>query len=200
MPTAQPVYFTTAGEFRRWLAKHHASESVLLVGFHRRATGTPSITYPEALDEALCFGWIDGVRRTVDEDRYTIRFTPRKNDSYWSIVNTAKAEALIAQGRMHGSGLKVFQSRDAARTGEYEYEREAATMTPAMRRTFRANAKAWKYYASEAPWYRRVTTWYVVGAKRPETRAARLATLIACSAKGERLPGIAKYTSKKTRA
>jgi len=187
-----PTYFARPAAFRRWLERHHASSRELIVGFHRRASGTPSITYPDALDEALCFGWIDGVRRSVDADRYTIRFTPRKPDSYWSRVNTRKAEALLAEGRMHASGRAVFDSRDAARTAKYSFEREEAALTPAQRRAFKANAEAWRFFQGQAPWYQRVTAFWVTSAKREETRQRRLTQLIACSAAGRRLPQLAR--------
>jgi uncharacterized protein YdeI (YjbR/CyaY-like superfamily) len=185
----QPTFFARPADFRAWLRRHHQQRAELWVGFHKKATGRPSITYPEALDEALCFGWIDGVRKAVDADSFMQRFTPRKPGSFWSAVNTRKAQALIEAKRMHASGLAAFQARDAQRTAEYSYER-ARSFGPAELKRFKANSQAWKYFAALPPGYRRVSTWYVISAKREDTRARRLAQLIACSARGERLPGL----------
>ena len=186
---SSPRFFPTAADFRAWLHANHDRVTELVVGFHRKASGKPSITWPESVDEALCYGWIDGVRRSLDEHSYTIRFTPRKSSSIWSNVNIAKAEALLAAGKMAPAGVAAWQRRDPARSGIYSFEREEpAAFDATMERQFKANRGAWKFFGAQPAGYRRVATHYVVSAKRPETREKRLATLIGCSARGERLP------------
>ena len=184
-----PRFFPTAADFRAWLHANHARATELVVGFHRKGSGRPSITWPESVDEALCYGWIDGVRRSLDEHSYTIRFTPRQASSTWSNVNIAKVEALLAAGKMMPAGLAAWQRRDPARSGIYSFERqEPAAFDAAMERRFRANRAAWKFFGAQPPGYRRLATHYVLSAKRPETREKRLAALIDCSARSERLP------------
>jgi uncharacterized protein YdeI (YjbR/CyaY-like superfamily) len=183
----KPTFFATPAEFRRWLEKHHDSESELLVGFYKKGSGRPSITWPESVDEALCFGWIDGVRKTLDEDSYTIRFTPRRKGSIWSKVNTRRAEELIELKRMHPSGLKAFEARDPEKTGIYSFERENAQLSAEDEATFRANRKAWRFFELQPPGYRKIAIFYVMSAKREETRARRLRTLINESAAGRRI-------------
>lgn len=183
----QPTFFARPAAFRAWLRRHHRRQAELWVGFHKKATGRPSITYPEALDEAICFGWIDGVRRNVDRDSYEIRFTPRRPNSFWSAVNTRKAEALIKARRMRASGLAAFKARDAERTAEYSFERERR-FGPEELKTFKADRAAWSYFTALPPGYKRVSIWYVVSARREDTRARRLAQLMERSARGERLP------------
>ena len=186
---SSPRFFPTAADFRAWLHANHGRMTELVVGFHRKGSGKPSITWPESVDEALCYGWIDGVRRSLDEHSYTIRFTPRKATSIWSNVNIAKAEALLAAGKMMPAGLAAWERRDPARSGIYSFEREEpAAFDATMERRFRANRAAWKFFCAQPTGYRRVATHLVVSAKRPETREKRLATLIGCSARGERLP------------
>ena len=188
MTVAKPKFFRTAAEFRQWLSRHHAAETELLVGFFKKGSGKPSITYPEALDEALIIGWIDGVRRNIDEESYSIRFSPRRSRSIWSNVNIKKVEALIASGRMKPEGLAVFERRDAKRSGVYSYEREHAEFSPAEKKQLAADKKAHAFLETVAPSYRRVITFWVVSAKRPETRARRMETLLEWSRKGERIP------------
>jgi len=194
--TAAPRFFATAAAFRAWLERHHASAPELLVGFHKVGSGTPSMTWPESVDEALCFGWIDGVRRRIDDASYTIRFSPRRAGSIWSANNTRRVEMLQQQGRMRPAGLEAFAARDPARTNRYSYERENVAFTPAQERKFRAHRAAWAYFQKQPPFYIRVCTWYVVGAVREETRERRLANLIACSERGEWLPGFIRPTGK----
>ncbi|MGH8030720.1 MAG: YdeI/OmpD-associated family protein [Arenimonas sp.] len=181
---ADPTYFATPADFRRWLAKHAASAAELLVGFHKVASGEPSMTWPESVDEALCFGWIDGVRKRIDDASYTIRFTPRRPTSIWSAINIAKFQALEADGRMTDAGRSAFSLRDDARSAIYAYERKApAALSASEERGFKRNQAAWKYWESAPPGYRKTLLHHVTSAKRPETRAARLARLIeACSA------------------
>ena len=187
---SRPTFFKTPQAFRRWFEKHHGSKMELWVGFYRKATGIPSITYKEALDEALCFGWIDGVRKRLDDQRYVQRFTPRRAKSYWSAVNIKRVEELKAEGRMHDAGTAAFERRDKTATPQYSFERAAAALDAAAERRFRANTAAWAYFSAEAPWYRRVVTHWVVSAKREETRERRLTTLIADCAAGRRIRGV----------
>jgi uncharacterized protein YdeI (YjbR/CyaY-like superfamily) len=173
-----PVAFASAEEFRAWLARHHASATeldVLLWKTHAKHRG---MGYTEALDEALCFGWIDGVRRSVDADSYRIRFTPRKQGSRWSLVNVRHVERLEKAGRMHAAGRAAFQARDPDDPRRYSFETEPVVLSPAFARKFRGNRRAWRYFESTPPWYRRVATFWVMSAKRPETRERRLAHLI----------------------
>jgi uncharacterized protein YdeI (YjbR/CyaY-like superfamily) len=183
----RPTFFKTASEFRRWLEKHHASATELWMGFYRKASGKAAITYHEALDEALCFGWIDGVRRRLDDEAYVQRFTPRTARSYWSAVNIRRVEGLIAAGRMHPAGLAAFERRDAAKAERYSFERKNAAFDAALEKKFRANRKAWAFFESQPPGYRRVATHWVASAKKEETRQRRLETLIKESAAGRRL-------------
>jgi uncharacterized protein YdeI (YjbR/CyaY-like superfamily) len=183
-------YFRNPAEFRKWLKANGAGAKELLLGFYKKDSTKRGITYPEALDEALCFGWIDGVRKSVDEDSYTIRFTPRKADSYWSQVNVRHANRLIKEGRMAPSGMAAFERRDRGETQRYSFERAAAEFSPAALKLFNANSTAWKFFQAQPPYYRRVATYWVTSAKREETRARRLQTLIDCCARGERLPAL----------
>jgi uncharacterized protein YdeI (YjbR/CyaY-like superfamily) len=186
MPAAaKPRFFATPAAFRDWLAANHARAPELLVGFRKRGSGKPSITWPESVDQALCFGWIDGVRRRVDEDSYTIRFSPRRATSIWSTVNTRRFEALRKQGLVAPAGQAAFDRRQAKRSGVYSFEQKAAPeLAPQQRRLFAAHRAAWTYFQARPPWYQRAATWWVVSAKRPETRDKRLRTLIADSAAG----------------
>jgi uncharacterized protein YdeI (YjbR/CyaY-like superfamily) len=184
----KPSFFKSAAAFHAWLARHHGSETELLVGFHKVATGKATMTYREALDEALAFGWIDGVRRRLDEESYTIRFTPRKPTSIWSAVNIKRVKELTAAGRMMPSGLAAFAKRDERRSAIYSYERDHAELDRDARRAFSENPEALTFYAAQAPCYRRTTAHWLMSAKRPETRARRLRTLIDYSARGERIP------------
>ena len=181
----RPRFFATPLQFRAWLEEHHATAKELLVGFHRKGSKRPSITWPEAVDEALSFGWIDGVRRSIDDVSYTIRFTPRTVRSTWSAVNIARARDLIEQGRMRPAGQKAFEARTKYRSAIYSYEqRSTAELGPEFERQFRSNRKAWAFFQSQPPGYRRTATYWVVSAKREDTRRRRLATLIHDSAQG----------------
>ena len=181
----EPTFFATPQELRAWLEANHADARELYVGFHKKATGKPSITWPESVDEALCFGWIDGVRRSLGDESYMIRFTPRKARSTWSAVNIKRARELIADGRMRPAGLEVFEVRTEDRSAIYAYEQYGnAKLEPEQEREFRANAAAWEYFQSRPPWYRKTAIWWVVSAKREETRRKRLRTLIEDSAAG----------------
>ena len=186
-PTSRPTFFVSPDAFRRWLERHHASASELWVGFYKIGSGRGGLTYREALDEALCFGWIDGVRRRLDDRAFVQRFTPRKATSYWSAVNTKRAHELTRAGRMHAAGLDAFARRDAAATTRYSFERAAAALAPADTKRFRANRRAWAFFQAQPPGYRRIAVHWVVSAKKPETRQRRLDTLIADSAAGRRI-------------
>lgn len=182
-----PKFFATQADWRNWLEKHHVDKTELLVGFHKKGSGLPSITWPESVDQALCFGWIDAVRHSIDETSYSIRFTQRKSVSTWSAVNMRKVGELIAQGLMHPAGLRAFEARREARSAIYAFEQKNVAFTDEQERAFRANANAWRFFAEQPPGYRRVMTWWVISAKREETRLSRLAKLIAESDAGRRM-------------
>ncbi len=184
----KPRFFATPAAFRAWLEARHETAKELLVGFHKKASGKTSITWPESVDEALCFGWIDGVRRRLDETAYTIRFCPRRPTSIWSAVNVARVAELTSLQRMRPAGLRAFALRTPERTGIYAFERhEAATLTPAQEKTLRANRRAAAFFDAQPPGYRKTAIHWVVSAKREETRERRLQHLIANSAAGQRI-------------
>lgn len=183
------TFFATSAEFRAWLEAYHETARELLVGFHKKGSGLPSITWPEAVDQALCFGWIDGVRRSLGETSYMIRFTPRKPGSNWSAVNIKRIEELTAQGHMRPAGIAAYERRTAAKSGVYAYEQRGnAALDAEQERLFRANAPAWTYFQARPASYRKLAIWWVVSAKREETRRSRLATLIRCSEQGVLIP------------
>lgn len=185
---ADPVYFANAQAFRAWLQENAHSATELLVGFHKVGSGKPSMSWPESVDQALCYGWIDGVRKRVDEERYTIRFTPRKPGSIWSAVNIAKVATLAAQGLMTPAGEAAFARRADERSRVYAYEREApAELAPEDLRRFQAQAAAWSYFSTCPPGYRQRMLHHVSSAKQADTRASRLARLIDACAAGRRL-------------
>lgn len=188
-----PTFFATPADFRRWLEEHHASARELLVGFYKRGSGKPSITWPESVDEALCFGWIDGIRRRIDDESYSIRFTPRRPTSIWSAVNFKRMGELIAAGRVHPAGLAAFAKRSADKTGVYSYEhqrRAEVPLDPVYGKRLRNDKAAWQYLQDEAPWYRRIVTRWIMSAKKEETREKRLRELIEASAAGRRIKGV----------
>jgi uncharacterized protein YdeI (YjbR/CyaY-like superfamily) len=185
MAPVNPRYFGTPAEWRAWLEEHHTTAPELWVGFHKRGSGRPSITWPESVDQALCFGWIDGVRRRIDDDRYAIRFTPRRKGSSWSNINLRRVEELTRLGLMHPAGHAAHAARSAAKSGIYSYEqRKRARLPAAMTARFKRNRKAWTFFEAQPGWYRRTAVWWVVSAKREDTRERRLETLIADSAAG----------------
>lgn len=181
-------FFSTAVAFRRWLERDHRRAAQLLVGFHKVGCGTPSVTWPEAVDEALCFGWIDGVRRRVDDSRYTIRFTPRRPGSIWSAVNVRRVAALTAAGRMAPAGTEAFAARRANRSGRYSYEQRPASLVAPYSTLLARNRAAQRFFAAQIPSYRRAATWWVLSAKREATRLTRAQTLIELSAQGRLIP------------
>ena len=181
-----PRYFKTPAELRRWLAAHHATERELLVGFYRKASGKPGISYKDAVDEALCFGWIDGIKRKVDEARYTHRFTPRTAGSTWSLINANRVKELIAAKRMAKPGLEAWERRDPKKTGIYSFENRPKAFDAALEREFRKQPAAWTFFRAQPPGYQRLMTFVVMSAKQQETRLRRLAVLISKSAEGKR--------------
>ena len=185
----EAIFFETPAELRAWLEEHHGTASELWVGYHKKASGRRSLTWSQVVAEALCFGWIDGKAQTIDEHRYRQRLTPRRPSSNWSAVNVAKVAELRAQGRMTPAGEAAFAARREDRSAGYTYERRHEAAFDAQHEaTFRGNASAWEWFAAQSPSYRSLATCWVVSAKRPETRARRLATLIDCSAEGRRVP------------
>jgi len=191
----EPKFFTSPQKFRQWLEKNHDRANELLLGFHKKDSGKKSVTYPQALDEALCFGWIDGVRKSLDETSYTIRFTPRKPRSIWSKVNVGHVERLKKEGRMAEPGLKAYALRDPKRTGIYAFENEPREFSPEFEKKFRANKRAWEFFESEPPSIRKVCISWVMTAKKEETRVRRLDQLINRAAQGIR-SGVLETKSK----
>jgi uncharacterized protein YdeI (YjbR/CyaY-like superfamily) len=188
MPDPNPRFFHSASEFRRWLTAHHADRAELWIGFFKVGSGKSGIRYAEALDEALCFGWIDAVRKSIDTERWLIRFVRRKSDSYWSAVNTRRAQELIELGKMTRAGLHAFERRDVERTRRHTHARATAELAATEVASLKANRKAWSFFGRQPPSYRKVAAWFVVSAKREETRKRRLRNLIEHCARGVRLP------------
>jgi uncharacterized protein YdeI (YjbR/CyaY-like superfamily) len=178
--------FNTPAEFREWLEENHDCSSEIWLGFYNKRGDKKSITYRDALEEALCFGWIDGVRKSIDETTYKQRFTPRRPNSYWSAVNIRRADELARLGRMAAPGAKAFAQRTSD-SGKYSFESRPKKLPLAYQRQFKANRTAWEFFCAQAPWYQRTSTFWVVSAKREETRQRRLATLMSDSEKGRRL-------------
>jgi len=185
----KPTFFPTPSDFRTWLETHHDKLREQLVGFHKKSSGKPSITWPESVEVALCFGWIDGVRKSLNETSYTIRFTPRKPTSTWSSININLVRKLTKQGLMHPAGLKAFAARNEKKCGIYSYEqRKSAKFTREQEKQFRANKAAWDFFRSQAPWYQRLTTYWVISAKKEETKRKRLSELIGHSRHRRKIP------------
>ncbi len=184
---ADITHFATPDALRKWFARHHAIAQELWVGFHKKGSGKPSITWPESVDEALCVGWIDGVRKSLGEESYVIRFTPRKRTSIWSVVNVNRVAALTAEGRMQPAGLAAFEARTHHKTGIYAFEQEHAELSAADIRAFKKNKAAWKFFVAQPPGYRHQMIWRITSAKREETRAKRLLKLMEASVAGVRL-------------
>lgn len=184
----KPTYFATEADFRRWLKAHHDSADELLVGFWKKGSGKPSIDWPQARDQALCFGWIDGVRKSLGDDAYTIRFTPRRKGSIWSKVNVDRFNALKSDGQMTPAGERAYEE-NKHKSGLYSYEKPLASLEAAETRLFRKNKAAWSYWEAQPPGYRKLVLNWITTAKKPETRAQRLATLIEDSQAGRRIAG-----------
>ncbi len=181
----KPTFFATPAEFRAWFEANHQSAKELLVGFYKRGSGKPSISWPESVDEALCFGWIDGVRRGAD-DHHTIRFTPRKAKSKWSAINVNHVKRLTAAKRMKPAGVTAYEARGEKAGLNYSYETRRP-FDPALKAQFESNKRAWAFFTAQPPGYQRIALWWVMNAKREETRLKRLKTLIADSTAGRRL-------------
>jgi uncharacterized protein YdeI (YjbR/CyaY-like superfamily) len=186
--TRQPTYFPTEADFRRWLAAQHENADELLVGFWKKGTGKPSIDWPQARDQALCFGWIDGVRKSLGDEAYTIRFTPRRKGSIWSKVNVERFNALKADGQMTPAGELAYEE-NKHKTGLYSYEKPLAKLTAAETAELRKQKAAWTYWEGQPPGYRKLVLNWITTAKKPETRSKRLATLIEDCAAGRRIAG-----------
>ncbi|HEY3071589.1 MAG TPA: YdeI/OmpD-associated family protein [Candidatus Limnocylindrales bacterium] len=185
-----PTFFETPADLREWLEKNHDRAQELWVGFHKKATGAGGITYREALDEALCFGWIDGLTRSLGDRDWMIRFTPRTARSTWSAVNITRVQELLQAGRLRPAGRRAFETRDPARANLYSYERANASLGPEHEAAFRANRKAWTFFEAQPPSYRKASTWWVISAKKEETRLKRLTLLIEHSEDGKRIPSL----------
>jgi uncharacterized protein YdeI (YjbR/CyaY-like superfamily) len=192
------IYFPSPAAFRAWLAEHHASASELLVGFYKKGSGKPSLTWPESVDEALCYGWIDGVRRTVDHERYTIRFTPRRPGSNWSAINVKRVAELEKAGRMTAAGREAFSRRDERKTAIYAYENRPRELSEAYEKRLRRIRPAAAFWDAQPPGYKRLCCFYVMSAKQEATRERRLQLLMDCCARGERLPGLEKGKTRKS--
>jgi uncharacterized protein YdeI (YjbR/CyaY-like superfamily) len=189
----EPTFFAAPADFRAWLERHHDSVSELLVGFHKKGSGRPSITWPEAVDQALCFGWIDGVRRRIDDASYSIRFTPRSPRSTWSAVNVERMKELVDQGLVAPAGLDAFERRADDRTAIYSYEqRSNARLEPDQERRLHADERAHAFFEAQPPSYRRAAIHWVTSAKKAQTRERRLAQLIECSAAGRAIPPLTR--------
>ncbi len=178
--------FKSGSKFREWLERNHTRESELWVGMYNQRTAKRSVTYKEAVDEALCFGWIDGVRKSIDEVTYAVRFTPRKAKSYWSKVNLRRMKELMSLGRVAPPGLEAHKHREQ-KSRKYSFENAERNLDAEAERLFRANLKAWEFFSAQAPWYRRTASFWVISAKKEETRKRRLQTLIKDSENGRRL-------------
>jgi uncharacterized protein YdeI (YjbR/CyaY-like superfamily) len=193
--TSKPTFFATAAEFRRWLRRHHQTAREIWVGFYKKGAGRPTVAYDEFVEEALCFGWIDGVRKSLDAESYVNRFTPRRKGSYWSTINIGRARALIRARQMQPAGLAAFTARDAHEPRRGSYERKTPPkLTRALEARFKAHPEAWRFFKDQPPGYRRMMSWYVISAKQEATRERRLQVVIDASAKGRRIEPMAPRT------
>lgn len=191
--TEKPVFFATPADFRRWLKANHKNTPELWVGFYKKDSGRPSLTWPQSVDEALCVGWIDGLRKTIDAQSYRIRFTPRKPTSNWSAVNIGRVKELTRQGRMRSAGLQAFELRLERKSGIYAYEnRNSAVLSKSAEQKFRSRPVAWEFFQRQPAGYRTTTIWWVTSARREETRLRRLETLIANSAARRRIGALTR--------
>jgi uncharacterized protein YdeI (YjbR/CyaY-like superfamily) len=182
-----PTFFATPAEFRQWLEQHHETEKELFVGFYKVGSNKPSITWPQSVDEALCFGWIDGIRKSIDATSYTIRFTPRKKTSIWSAVNLKRIGELTEQGLVKPAGLTVFQERDLKKAGIYSHEKEDQPLDESFEAQLKANDNAWQFFHKQAPSYQKTVRHWIMSAKQPETRLKRLMSLIDDSENGRKV-------------
>ncbi|HZD93175.1 MAG TPA: YdeI/OmpD-associated family protein [Candidatus Sulfotelmatobacter sp.] len=194
------TFFHIPAQFREWLTKHHATKDELLVGFYKKDSGKPSITWPESVDEALCFGWIDGIRKSVDDISYTIRFTPRKPGSIWSSVNIKRAQLLIEHGQMQPAGLRAYHARKENKSGVYSYEQRSVDLTEPYHRLLKKNKAAWDFFQAQSASYRKAVSWWIISAKMGETRLKRLEKLIAYLLQRRRLPEFTPRRSTRKKA
>jgi uncharacterized protein YdeI (YjbR/CyaY-like superfamily) len=183
----KPKFFRKQSDFRNWLEKNHASARELWVGFHKKNSGKSSITWPESVDEALCFGWIDGIRKRIDEISYQIRFTPRRRGSIWSAINIKRAKALTKEKRMQPMGVKAFAARIENKSGIYSYEQRPVELPERYAKLMKRNKSGWSFFQAQPPSYRKMVSWYIVSAKTEETRSKRFDKLMKASAKRKRL-------------
>lgn len=195
-----PVFFDDGEAFRAWLEEHHATETEVRVGFHKRDSGKGGITWPEAVDEALCYGWIDSVLSRIDDASYAIRFTPRKPNSIWSAINLVKVLRLIEAGRMREPGMRAYDQRTEARSRTYAHEQAEIAFPEDLASRFREHPEAWAFFRAQAPWYQRAATWWVISAKREETQQRRLAALIEDSANGRRIRSLDRNAASAAKA
>ncbi len=194
----KPKFFSSPADWRAWLEEHHEENQELWVGFHKKDSGKPSITWPESVDGALCFGWIDGVRKSLNGTSYVIRFTPRRSRSVWSAVNIKRVAELSKLGLMRPAGMQAFEGRSGDRSEIYAYEqRRNARLSARYEKQFRANKKAWKFFQKQPPWYRRTASWRVISAKKEETRLKRLAQLIDHCEHERAIPELRRPSGKK---
>ncbi len=182
-----PKFFPKASDFHKWLKANHNKKTELLVGFHKVKSGSPSMSWPESVDEALCYGWIDGVRKSIDENSYTIRFTPRRPGSIWSAINIRKVGELVKQGRMQAPGLEIFENRDKKKAMIYSHENAPKELTAAYEKQFRTDKKAWAFFQAQAPSYRKVIIHWIMSAKQEKTQLSRLEKAIDASGKEKKL-------------
>ena len=184
---SEPLFFARPKDFRAWLKVHHQTRAELWVGFYKKASGKSSITWPESVDEALCFGWIDGIRKSLDSLSYIIRFSPRQKRSVWSEINIKRVEVLLTEGRMEAAGLRAFQARRENRSGIYSYEHRLDQLPEPYHDTLKKAKAAWSFFQSQPPSYRKQVSWWVISAKKEETRQKRLQKAIETFARGKRL-------------
>lgn len=185
MPT---LFFPTHSDLRKWFEENHDKTDELWVGYFKKNTGKPSVSWPESVDEALCFGWIDGIRKSIDDERYKIRFTPRRKGSTWSAVNTKRIKELIKLGLVKPAGLKVFNNRDKKKTERYSFEQVTVKLPFEFEKKIKANKKAWNYFQKLPPSSKKLSIWWVISAKKEDTKMRRLNTLIKCSEEGRKIP------------
>jgi uncharacterized protein YdeI (YjbR/CyaY-like superfamily) len=186
-PSTDPLFFASPEELRSWFKENHATAAEIWLGYHKKNSGHASVTWPESVDEALCVGWIDGIRKSIDRQSYKIRFTPRRRGSIWSAVNIRRAAALTSKGRMTPAGRKAFAARKENKSGIYSYEQRRAELPEPCEKILRRNPAAWTFFQARPPSYRKMMSWWIASAKREETRRVRLARLIAASAEGRSL-------------
>lgn len=183
----KPVFFATQADFRKWLAEHHDTATELLVGYYKVKSKKPSMTWSQSVDEALCFGWIDGIRRSIDEECYCIRFTPRRATSTWSAVNIEKVEQLTKEGRMHPAGILSFEKRKEHKSKVYSYENKPLKLSQELEKQFMTHKKAWSFFTAQAPWYKKTITFWIMSAKQEKTRLRRLEKTIQACKEEQRL-------------